>query len=444
MSRRRRSGPHLPSSRTTLLFGLFLLPAVLGLTPVGAIEIVGDPPDYLDRKLRPQWRLTPLQEALEELGEEIERPVALSTDLEDSDVTLILIEDTKSTVREVLELLERTQDLHFTVEPLRLVVRTGSEQRRQQRKLVNLNLRDYGLFFRQRSEPPIVRVRSQDEADSHPSPFGGFEDHEDEDEFAFEDLLERVATEGGDSEVQNRGNGNLMLLVTPEEEARLRSNLDQFYETIIRRSSWKIHFGWLGGSPESSSPTAGGLLPAAEVRALATSLEDSIVLSATAMSGQRASVARGWYQRVIDDAEINQTGARPVMNPVVRGSSHYERRAQLRPHVGLESTLLIFEADWVENLPGTRTQKIRVPATLAPSRLATSTSAKKGATGEAKASVASTPAMIDPGLTLALEHKSVWEWKPRGEVSIPRGYGLVLTAPGEGRQRVILFEEVQQ
>ncbi|MEM7260782.1 MAG: hypothetical protein AAF488_02260 [Planctomycetota bacterium] len=410
---------------------------LVSLCPVAlyAVDIPSDPPEYLQLTIRPQWRLVDLNEAMAQLGEEIEKPVALSGHVKDANPTLILLEDQKSTVLEVLELLERTHDLHFTAEPLRLVVLTGTEHRRRQRALVNLNLRDYGLFFRPRSGSSYPTLNSDDESDGA-SPFGFAE--EDEDEFPFEllNFLETIQSITGGGDVEVRGTGNLMLMVTPKEEARLRALCDQLYSMIVRRSSWTVHFGTL---PADSQAT-GGIVEREAIRNLVESLKDRVELSATAMNGQSVTAWRGIYRPDVQDAEVNQTGAYPVVNPVVLGSTG-GRRVRLQPHVGLSRTLLSFNAEWTEVSPEVSKAEIDSPASLVGSRSSTNgTTSKDGKTQEW---TLHQPEQADPGRKLTLTQRTIWEWKPKGEVFVPSDHGLVILGLHGDERIAIVFEEVK-
>lgn len=400
--------------RATLLMVCALLPSI-GF----AIDAPGAAPDYLNRSVRPQWRMIDLGDAFRDLGDEIEKPVALSEGVEERERRVLLLEDTKSTVREVLELLERTHDLHFTAEPLRLVVRTGAEQRQRQRRLVNLNLRDYGVFFRPRDQFVQTPLLGPDQYTDGVSAFSDWEEDE-QGLFDLEFLLDFLDTDE-DSDAQIRGRGNLMLMVTPREEVRLRSLFEQIYEMVTRRSSWTVHFGTL----PKSTQIRGGVRPEAEIAPILEQLKDRTELAATALDSQSVSAGTGNYEASIPDAEVNQTGRFPVVNPVVNTVSG-GRTATLTPSIGIDKTLLAFEVQWVDLEPRGTPRNVRVPGISAP------------AAGGAQAPHWSS------GMTFKLDQRVVWEWKPQGEVYVPQGHGVVLLTQRDDRILVVVLrEEVQ-
>ncbi|MGE3166576.1 MAG: hypothetical protein AB7O52_16875 [Planctomycetota bacterium] len=414
-----------------------VLVAALCGTPCLALDIAEPAPEYLQAKIRPQWRLLPMAEALKELGDEIEKPVAISRGLAESDSVVVLLENDRSTVREILELLERTQDLHFSAEPLRIRVETGSEHRRSQRRLVNLNLRDYGLFFIPRTNVPRPRngFGLGDGENSH------FRDWWEEKEPRIDpnQLIDVLSTEGDPLDAEIRGTGNLMVLATTDEEARLRANLDELYGVLRRTSTWRVHFGWL---PEGQI-TAGGLLPDATLQALVKQLEQTQTLSLAALDTQNVTASREVARSFVRDVDIDLTGLDPVMNPAVDTASD-GLVAQLRPLIGLESTLLVFHAEWTELSPPAKRETVRVPATTSPASASTTSKAEDRQGGATVTQTTSSrPTHLDPGVTLEIQPEARWEWRPSGEVFVPRGYGLVLVGPGGKRSRVIVFEEVR-
>ena len=221
MSRRNRPAARgdLRRGRTrslALLFAFLSLPAV----PIFAVDTPSGAPDYLERTLRPRWRLESIEVALAEIERVIDRPVQVSWEVEDEGIEVILIERKKLSVRRILELLEENYGLHCIAEPLRIVVETQGEERRRRRRPVNLDLRDYGLFFRASGSVSPVALGSNDsDDDGGGSPFDFGSDEEELGDLPSElaSLLDEFGGNDFDSSESLRGTGALLLRLTPEE-----------------------------------------------------------------------------------------------------------------------------------------------------------------------------------------------------------------------------------
>jgi hypothetical protein len=76
------------------------------------LEQVGEPPKYLTEKFRADWRMKPLKGVLDELGNFLENPLVRSASVNalGEDRLIALVANKKITLRETLELLERSQD----------------------------------------------------------------------------------------------------------------------------------------------------------------------------------------------------------------------------------------------------------------------------------------------------------------------------------------------
>ena len=98
-------------------------------TSLLALDQGGEPPKYLTEKFRADWRMKPLKGVLDELGHFLEKPLVRSASINalGEDRLVALVADKKITLRETLELLESSQDLHFTAETLRLRVETWED-----------------------------------------------------------------------------------------------------------------------------------------------------------------------------------------------------------------------------------------------------------------------------------------------------------------------------
>ncbi len=407
------------------------------LPPAHAIEVAGDPPDFLSATLRPRWRLVDLEDVLNEISTLVEKPVARSEEVEDFESPVVLIEEGTLTVRETLELLERSQDLHFRVEPLRISAMTGSEHRRTSRRLVNVSLRDFGLFFQPRDfDAPEVgfahRFESSRNGDFElPSP---------------EDVLEKLTTlalpSSGlseDGEASMRGEGNLWVHATEAEEAALRKELAAFSELSQRSSRFRVRFGYLPPSVE----TAGCFLPLAELERLAADLEGLVTLELSVKSGQQAAASALDQEATFVDAEVNQTGPYPVLNPVLNDLG-IGKSAQLRAFHGLDHTLLESRLAWAEREGEPRAQHVGRPAKLDAGSAKIDVQASEGNKRDVKGSAAIHAPTVDPGLEFDITQQPHWVWRPAGEVFLTAGVGLALIAPRGDRRAAALIEEVRQ
>lgn len=404
--------------------------------PAFAVDIPAARPDYLDRPIRPEWRLSELSEVLDDVLEIIERPISRSDGVGDWDDGIIFIEEEKITVLETLEVLEETQGLHFIAEPLRLVAMTREEFLRNQRRLVNFNLRDYGIFFQPLDHQ--LSIATYDESDDGASPFDYGAEEEDI-TFDLEALVGVLRSDGGLDDAELRGSGNLMVLATEQEEAALRSVLDRVYELVARRSSWRVHFGLVPRDVDA----VGGIVDVAYARELAGQLDEHDVVQLSGMNGQLVLGGNRKERDIVMDVEVNQTGAFPVLNPVVQRVP-LGRSVEIRPILGLEHTLLVFDALWSE-LDGVAAEDVvrRPPMVDPPRAWGSAELDKNGDKTSVRESVSISPARIEPGKQLNMERQRVWRWNPRGEVFVPKEKALVLVGAREGRRLAIILEEVK-
>lgn len=413
---------------------LFVLLVIVGSpAALRAVDTPSGPPPYLEQEVRPKWRLTPLKEVLDEIGREIERPVSRSEDVEELDTRVVLIEESRTPLLQVLELLERNCDLHFVAEPLRLTVETADQWRARQRRLVNLDLRDYGLFIAPGHPGRGVRTTTIDEPD--PGIGGPFDFvYDEEGSFDLDVFLDEVTESVDDFSEDVRGTGNLMLLATPEEEAHLRQRLERIHETVLLRSRWRVRFGILPAGIQ----TAGGIVSTEVTREIASELEDVESMSLSALQDEEVYAIRGRHETGLPDAEINQTGMYPVLNPVIL-TDRIGREVSLRPIVGLGSTLLVYRAAWRERTADVGRTAVRVPAEVTAGTIHTSSSE-----GRSSSTVELKPPVARRGTTIELEQRALWSWAPEGEVFLPPGSGLVLLGNRDGRTTAIVIEEVRE
>lgn len=414
-----------------------LLLATAMLSFVSAVDPQESLPEYVQRSIRPEWRLAELDDVLDQLEQIIEKPVSRSSGILEWEHAVTLIDEDKVTVLETLTVLEETQGLRFVAEPLRLIAMTETEHRQRQRRLVNLDLRDYGLFI----TPPDFGgpIISYDEAGGGASPFDF--DGEEELPFDIEDLVGifRSDTDVEKPESDLRGRGNLMVLVTEEEERAMRAVLGRLYQILIRRSAWRVHFGLLPRDIEFR----GGVLPGAEAQAIAEQLDERETLQLSGMNGQLVTAGGLGVSNLVVDVEVNQTGRFPVLNPVVR-RRQTGKSVDLKAFIGLDHVLLEFHASWTETLGDRTTRPLRRPPTIDPAHVfSRATGTKKANSVGVSSSASLEPAHVEPGLRIDMERQTMWYWQPRGEVFIPRDHALVLAAERDGRRLAIVIEEVK-
>ena len=422
--------------RLTLLAGLIT-------ASLPALEISGDPPKYLTEKFRAEWRMKPLKDVLDDLGRFLEKPLVRSASVtalfEKRLVTLV--DDKKLTLRETLELLENSQDLHFTAEPLRLRVETWEDFRDRKRRPVNLNLRDYALFgaLRDFPAPAFGYVAGR-------SGGGGFNLYHGADGVkanggspdpgAVIEWLMKASSSGG---LELRGHGNVYVLVTDDEEAAMRKALEELHVRTTQRTGWRVSFGTLAAT--DAFPT--GIIPSADATKLVARLQNRDAVTLAAISGQRVNAATRRSQAQLGDLDVVNYQYDPKIDVLNTGHS-----ADLRPTIGMNFTWLSFHLAWVDPL------EVATSEALNPARAAsggsTTTSSTTTTTQKEKEKETDTNKSVTVtqdagtsriGALMQITKPTLWSWQPQGECYLAKGSALVLTSEHPAGRALIIVQE---
>ncbi len=413
-------------------------------TSLLALEQVGDPPKYLTEKFRADWRMKPLKGVLDELGHFLEKPLVRSASInalgEDRLVTLVA--DKKITMRETLELLERSQDLHFTAETLRLRVETWEDFRDRKRHPVNLNLRDYAVFGNVPDFPaPRFGYVANSGAGGGGSSDGTFElfradaanfqaSGRDPDASAVVDWLQKISSNGG---LELRGHGNVFILATDEEEAAMRKALLDLHARATQGSGWRVTFGTL---PANETFTA-GIVPTADAAKLAARLQNRDAVTLQAINGQRVNAASRRQQAYLGDIDVVNAKYDPAISVLNTGHG-----ADLRPTMGMNFTLLSFQLAWVEPVKTTAVDVLHPEHVDAGSTTSTTTNEKEKDKDAAKTvSVTHESGTTHGGEQIKISKPTVWSWQPRGECYLAKGSALIFAAEHTAGRALIIVQE---
>lgn len=411
-----------------------------------ALEVVGEAP-YLENRYRAEWRSTPLTTVLKEVEKQTAPIVPSDGLVKIRDTQLVtLIDTSKVRLRDTLELLERTQDLHITAEPLRLFVETWTDFRDRKRHLVNLELRNYGLFVSPKDfYGPMLgygvvstggggggagfNLYKQDES-NHSAGRGP-------DPAEVVDWLQTIAVE---SSAELRGNGNLYLMVTDEEERAVRAALEQMQQRILQRTTWRVSFGTL----PAGQPLVTGLTTPAEAQALIPRLQTLRTLTLSAMNGQRTHSVDGRQQSLINDLDVVSYQFDPNVEVVITGVA-----ADLRPTIGSVFNHVYYHLSWVDPLPAAISELTNPARTKAGVTTTTTTTTitpgdkkepDKPTTTAKTDSTTSDGGDIRPGVTIPITKPVLWTWMPRGEVMLPKDRAMVLATEHPAGTAVMILE----
>lgn len=427
---------------------------------VSALEVIGEAP-YLENRYRAVWRSTPLPNVLKDL-EKVTAPIVPSTGITDAkDQQVTLIDEDKERLRDTLERLERTQDLHFTAEPLRLFVETWTDFRDRKRRLVNLALRDYGLFIDVRDFPaPDIGYSTA----TISSGGGGFSlfasgagDHSagrGPDPGEVVNWLRTIAT---DAPASLRGNGNVHLQVTDEEDAAIRAALTEVQTRSLRRSAWRVSFGTVPAG--QTLPT--GMVTSTEAEAVRLRLQGTRTLTLAGLNGQRVNAIATRQQSLIEDLDVVNYQFDPRTATLLTGVG-----ADLRAHIGAQFIHLTYRLSWVDP------QETQVTALTNPARLTAASSTTTTTTttteppkeppkppakdGEKKdepkqpeppkkeqvttTTVSNDGGDVRPGVSVTMTRPVLWTWKPRGETMLPKDRALILATEHPAGTAVMVLE----
>jgi hypothetical protein len=242
------------------------------------------------------------------------------------------------------------------------------------------------------------------------------------------DHLQKSTTHG---DMELRGNGNIYLWVTPEEEVDVRRDLDELYRSATRHSDWRCVFGTL---PAAEAPS-GGFMSRADADALVARLKDAHALSLTGLDNARVNAGSDQLRAFVADADVVGGHLDPKVQVIATG-----RSADLRASTGTNFTWVRYTLAWAEPLPDAPPTAVRNP-TAGHIAADTTVTLKKEDGGAATATVSPADAQGHAGESLAITQPSVWLWSPRGECFLPRGSSLALIAEHGADRAIIVLEE---
>ncbi len=418
-----------------------------------ALDVVGAAP-YLENRYRAEWRSEVLAKVLKEIEKQT-APIVPSPGMSKIiDTQLVtLIDTSKVHMRDTLELLERTQDLHITAEPLRLFVETWTDFRDRKRHLVNLELRNYGFFVAPRDFPgPQLGYGVLEGGGAGGGGFSLYKqvtDHHSTgrvpDPQEVVGWLSDLAT---DAPTELRGNGNLHVMVTDEEEVAIRAALEQMQQRLLQHNRWRVSFGTL---PAGQSLVTGFTTPA-DAHAIIPRLQTLRTLTLSAMNGQRTHSVDGRQQSLIDGLDVVNSQFDPTVTVLITGVA-----ADLRPSIGSVFNHVAYQLSWVDPLPaGTNelTNPTRIKAgSSSTTTTTTTTPGEKSTAKDPKSDVPDKPTTTTlttnnttevgdtrPGVTIPITKPVFWTWIPRGEVMLPKDRALVLATEHPAGTAVMILE----
>lgn len=423
----------------------FALVASFAAASLPALEVSGDPPKYLTEKFRAEWRMKPLKDVLDDLGRFLEKPLVRSGNVAAllEKRLVVLVDDKKLALRETLELLESSQDLHFTAEPLRLRVETWEDFRDRKRRPVNLNLRDYALFgaLRDFPAPAFGYVAGRNSGGGGFNLYSGGADGKkvnggSPDPGAVIDWLQKISSSGG---LELRGHGNVYVLVTDEEEAAMRKALEELHVRTTQRTGWRVSFGTLAATEAFTT----GIIPTADATKLVARLQNRDAVTVAAISGQRVNAATRRSQAQLDDLDVVNYQYDPKIDVLNTGHS-----ADLRPTIGMNFTWLNFHLAWVDPLEVATSDALN-PARVASGGSTTTTSTttttqkekEKETDTNKSVTVTQDAGTARIGALMQITKPTLWSWQPRGECYLAKGNALVLTAEHPGGRALIIVQE---
>lgn len=414
--------------------------ALIAAATLPALEVVGEVP-YLDRRIRPEWRLESLENVLATVAKLAEKPLATGSDLgrQQKELRVAYVEEGKVTLRECITALESAYDVAITAEPLRILAESRIDRRDRRRRPVDLDLRDYGMFVVPRDMPG--RVLGEPE---HAGGGGGF--------FLMAPAMQREAKTEDVLELLNQALDNqgallrshqIRVSATPEEEAAARALLEDRARYALATRRWRATFG------TCPPGIATGFVDEAAAVALVARLEQVQTIELSAMNDQRVHGTARTERSLISDAEVVSGRLDPTI-----GVQSLGRAADLRCHAGNAFLQIRYAFGWVDEAQPWTSSEIRGPASSPPTTLKTEATASKdaGTTADASggqpqlsldASAETTAPPRDPGERMALTLPVTWSWRPSGQVALPIGSTLVLCAPSRDRLAVIVLQEVR-
>lgn len=380
-----------------------------------ALEVIGEPA-WLTKTITPAWRQVKLGEVLDAIGTAAGCPVKRGEDLADAEqghqVTIILPQPT--TLRRVLEAVEKTQDLIITAEAQQMTAVSYATWRVTSRREITFDLRDYGALIAFPEPDPTDRERrvptAIDPAAGQRQPYI-IEAYTPDAEATVEYL--RSAIERGDDPPTLRLSEHHLLLamVNPHEEAQVRSELARLAKLTTQTSTWTATFGVLA----ADQPAVTGLVSHDAADAVRKRLvtRKQFHLQTTDQRIVRAADQR--QQGVMARVDRLRDSLLPTPELLTTGWS-----CELRPIAGHGRQRLSYQLSWSEARPGATSILVVPPIPADPA-------SDQRSGGDQ---------------TLTLTKPAVWSWEPAGDVFLPDQHALVLVAPHADGRAVIVVERV--
>lgn len=380
-----------------------------------ALEVIGEPA-WLTKTITPSWRQVKLGEVLDAIGTAAGCPVKRDKDLADAEqghqVTIILPQPT--TVRRVLEALEKTQDLIITAEAQQMTAVPYATWRVTSRRMITFDLRDYGALIAFPEPDPTDRQRQVptaiDPAAGQGQPYI-VEAYKPDAEATVEYL--RNCIERGDDPPTLRLSEHHLLLATvnPHEEAQVRSELTRLAKLTTQTSTWTATFGVLA----ADQPLATGLVSHEVADAVRKRLSTRKQFHVQTTDQRIVRAADQRKQDVMTRVDRLRDSLLPTPEVLTTGWS-----CELRPIAGRGRQRVTYHLSWSEARPGATSALIVPPIPSDPA-------ADQRAGGDQ---------------TLTLVKPAVWSWEPAGDVFLPDHHALVLVAPHADGRAVIVVERV--
>lgn len=381
---------------------------------------------YLQEELRATWSMQPLQEVLNELARRVEVPLNISDGVSGIvDQPVVLITEQRVTVERILQLLERSHNLRFSPESLRLRVETLAEVEQRRRRVVTLQLGD---------------LQALTSAPSFSSPALGFThaQHRSGGGAGF-DLMGGGGGLGSDSGI-NMGealallerfdsfvgaDNRLYMELTPEEESFVRSAVERQFDIFGHQQRWRVDVGVIAGGVDVEL----GVLDADQAAALRQQLAAPRSFMLSAIVGQRVQAHSRGTRELDDDIKVVNSVALSDTSRLEHGVS-----VSLMALRGMTANHLSLKLQWVE--PADRDPlDIAIPALQQGPALDVS-----GGKNNFNANLKQ--GRLFPAQTLRLDRPGLWSWYPQVEVLLPHGRAIALMAPHREGNALVIIEEV--
>lgn len=408
-----------------------LLTFLLFAGPVAALEIAPGDTAWLDQRLRPEWIQTSLASTLDQIARISEREVVRSKGLQamERDHLVTLVAHERVTLREALVWMEEANQLHFTAEPLVLRVATLRDRRNARRRFVDLQLTDYGAgFFGHDHFLPQLGFGRNPAQDGGFSLFAGGEEAVLSD-VEPEDMLELMRSAFTDEMAQGESHAlRSYLWVTPEEEAAVRSVLEEQFRLQTAHQAWRITFG-----THATGPLTPGLMSQQEAATVTAELAERRVVAISGLLGQ--CVVGGELGEKVrrSTADVVNYRLDPVAETMVTGIG-----VAVRAFRGQESIHLNYSLTWLTPKASSRAEVRHVGQATRRSAAATTKPKTEDNAGDTTVTIEEEPG--NAGERMYVDLDAIWTWAPHGTVVLGADQALVLVAPRDGQWAIIVIE----